>query len=83
MGFWNGVVHLTPLPLNPPGARKDEFLFPHLEASGANPPCRLPFSREPPYNITMACFQFCWLFSFSVLLISCLYFTRYLGFTYI
>lgn len=48
MGFWNGVVRLAPPPVPPfpPGARKDEFLFPHLEPSGTNPPFRLPFSRR-------------------------------------
>lgn len=64
MGFWNGVVRLasfTP-PLATPGTRKDEFLFPHLEASGATLHVDCLFLVEPSYNITMACFQFCFAF---------------------
>lgn len=68
MGFWNGVVRLEPpripprAPARPPGQERmnSYFLISRRPVRTLHVDCL--FLVEPPYNITMACFQFCFFF---------------------
>lgn len=66
MGFWNGVVRLATPPDPPfhPGRERmnSYFLISSRPVRTLHVDCL--FLVEPPYNITMACFQFCWCYFF-------------------